>query len=155
MKRLVAYAAGVALAGTALAQAYYEDGAPIEARGGYPPCSATVTDRCIQLYEPGVATAANLALNERLGDGTALAAADVEPAEPYYAEADYAEAPVADEADYAAVGGPYEPVWSPDHAEGNWPARSGSDYPPCSPDPRDDRCIQLYENGVGSHWGWY
>jgi hypothetical protein len=34
-----------------------------EARSGYPPCSRTVTDRCIQLYERGVRTAANLAQN--------------------------------------------------------------------------------------------
>jgi hypothetical protein len=29
-------------------------GGPVEERSGYPPCSATVTDSCIQLYEPGV-----------------------------------------------------------------------------------------------------
>ena len=40
-----------------------------EAAGGYPPCSATVTDRCIQLYERGVATRANLAANGSLGPG--------------------------------------------------------------------------------------
>jgi hypothetical protein len=34
-----------------------------EARSGYPPCSRTVTDRCIQLYERGVRTPTNLALN--------------------------------------------------------------------------------------------
>lgn len=33
-----------------------------EARG-YPPCSRTLTDRCIQLYERGVRTPENLALN--------------------------------------------------------------------------------------------
>ena len=36
---------------------------PIEARSGYPPCSRTVTDRCIQLHERGVRTAANLRRN--------------------------------------------------------------------------------------------
>ena len=34
-------------------------GGPVEARSGYPPCSATVTDSCIQLYEPGVTGAGN------------------------------------------------------------------------------------------------
>ncbi|MGQ0560117.1 MAG: hypothetical protein ACT4OE_11155 [Sphingosinicella sp.] len=29
-------------------------GGPVESRSGYPPCSSTVTDSCIQLYEPGV-----------------------------------------------------------------------------------------------------
>ncbi len=39
---------------------------------GYPPCSASVTDRCIQTYERGVATAANRSRNEELGrDGPA------------------------------------------------------------------------------------
>ncbi|HKR24831.1 MAG TPA: hypothetical protein VJS15_06195 [Allosphingosinicella sp.] len=37
----------------------------IEARAGYPPCSATVTDECIQLYERGVRAPANLARNHR------------------------------------------------------------------------------------------
>lgn len=60
---------------------------------GYPPCSRTVTDRCIQLYERGVATAANLALNERLGPdrpGVGLAAAlpAPEPVAEDYAVAD-------------------------------------------------------------------
>jgi hypothetical protein len=41
---------------------------------GYPPCSRTVTDRCIQLYERGVRTRENLARNERLG-GTGSATA--------------------------------------------------------------------------------
>jgi hypothetical protein len=34
---------------------------------GYPPCSRTVRDRCIQLYERGVRTSENLAANRRLG----------------------------------------------------------------------------------------
>jgi len=28
------------------------------------------------------------------------------------------------------------------------PVRAATDYPPCSPGPGDDRCIQLYERGV-------
>jgi hypothetical protein len=47
---------------------------------GYPPCSRTVTDRCIQLYERGVRTPANLAANRRLGPRDAeLAAAAASP----------------------------------------------------------------------------
>lgn len=38
---------------------------PREARTGYPPCSRTVTDRCIQLRERGVRTRENLAHNRR------------------------------------------------------------------------------------------
>jgi hypothetical protein len=34
-----------------------------ESRSGYPPCSRTVTDRCIQLHERGVRSPANLARN--------------------------------------------------------------------------------------------
>ena len=62
------------------------------AGNGYPPCSATVADRCIQLYEPGVATRTNLALNEQLGPdrtGVGLAAMGG-PYEPVEVEEDYA-----------------------------------------------------------------
>jgi hypothetical protein len=95
MKRIVIYSAGLLLAGTAVAYS-----GPIAAQGDYPPCSATITDRCIQLYEPGVATPANLALNDQLGDGTQLAQADY-PEATEVAYSDY---------DNEAVGGPYEPV---------------------------------------------
>jgi hypothetical protein len=89
---------------------------------GYPPCSRTVQDRCIQLYERGVATAANLALNERLGPGRS----------------------------WTAMGGPLEPVQGSDVAPAaapapadNWgmPAKPGS-YPPCSATVTD-RCDQM------------
>jgi hypothetical protein len=87
---------------------------------GYPPCSRTVTDRCIQLYERGVRTSANLALNERLGMTNRA----------------------------AAMGGPYEPTGdaSPGGAAA-WPRTSRSDYPACSRTVTD-RCIQLYERRV-------
>lgn len=154
MKRIIVYTAGLALAGAAFAQSYYDDGyAPRASQGGYPPCSATVTDRCIQLYEPGVATPANLALNERLGDGTQMAA--------NYPEA---EAVAYSEYDNSAVGGPYEPLEDyPEEAAvydaaaydqaygeeyaGVWPEESTGYYPPCSLSPADDRCIQTYEYG--------
>jgi hypothetical protein len=60
--------------------------------GGYPPCSRTVVDRCIQLYERGVATAANLSLNKRLGPdrpNVGLAAVQPLPA-PHSDDDDYA-----------------------------------------------------------------
>lgn len=158
MKRAIIYTAGLMLAGAAFAQSYYDDQAAVGAEGGYPPCSATITDRCIQLYERGVATPENLALNEQLGQGdTQMAAVDeTVPDDTAYAETDYAEpAAYSEYDDSAAVGGPYEEAWSPEYAQGNWPARTSGDYPPCAPNPADDRCIQLYERGVGTHWGWY
>ena len=48
----------------------------IETRAGYPPCSATVTDECIQLYERGVRAPENLARNR---GREAHAAADHRP----------------------------------------------------------------------------
>ena len=87
---------------------------------GYPPCSRTVTDRCIQLYERGVRTSANLALNERLGMNGRL----------------------------AAMGGPYEPAHDAGRdSAAAWPRTSRSEYPACSRTVTD-RCIQLYERGV-------
>ena len=95
MKRIVIYSAGLLLAGTAIAYS-----GPIASQGDYPPCSETIMDRCIQLYEPGVASPANLALNDQLGDGTQMAAVEY-PEATEVAYSDY---------DNAAVGGPYEPV---------------------------------------------
>ena len=91
------------------------------AGNGYPPCSATVADRCIQLYEPGVATRTNLALNEQLGPdrtGVGLAAMGG-PYEPVEVEEDYAvwddQAPepedwTAEDDEYAAYEPAYEDV---------------------------------------------
>ena len=75
--------------------------APPSTGNGYPPCSATITDRCIQLYERGVATPANLALNERLGpnDGTQL-----------------------------AMGGPYKPVEPMEYESADYEAATGDEY---------------------------
>lgn len=69
--------------------------APHDTAGGYPPCSATVTDRCIQLYERGVATPTNLALNEQLGPDRAGVG-------------------------LAAMGGPYEPIEQEDEYASAW-----------------------------------
>ena len=87
---------------------------------GYPPCSRTITDRCIQLYERGIRTRANLALNERLGMNDSAAAMD----------------------------GPYEPAGDAgEDGAAAWPRTSRSDYPACSRTVTD-RCIQLHERGV-------
>jgi hypothetical protein len=69
MKRLWLFAAGAGLllVGNAIPKEKGADGFRIV--NGYPPCSSTVTDRCIQLYERGVNTRVNLALNEQLPPG--------------------------------------------------------------------------------------
>jgi hypothetical protein len=62
-----------------------------ESLRGYPPCSRTVTDRCIQTYERGVARRDNLARNEKVGrdaPGPALGG-PAEPAPAKYAASDY------------------------------------------------------------------
>jgi hypothetical protein len=113
MKRIAVFAAVSTL--TLVGAAPYDTGS------GYPPCSATITDRCIQLYEPGVATPTNLALNEQLGPdrpGVGLAAMGG-PYEPVEVEEDYAvwddQAPepedwTAEGDEYAA----YEPYYQDD-----------------------------------------
>lgn len=118
----------------------------------YPACTAERTDNCVQLYERGVRAAlasdpagstttamggpyepvdvdsTKLAMN---GDG------DIEVSKGETADADTVAVPTdavaATHSDNQGVGGPVE-------------AQSG--YPPCSPGPGDDRCIQLYERGV-------
>ena len=49
-----------------------------EARSNYPPCSRTVTDRCIQLYERGVRAPANLARNAAPAPPPSTAVASVQ-----------------------------------------------------------------------------
>ncbi len=62
MKKLVLFAA---VAGLGLVSASPPEGDHrVEARDHYPPCSARVTDECIQLYERGVRAPANLARNQ-------------------------------------------------------------------------------------------
>src|SRR5688572_7222438 len=133
-------------------------GGPVE--GGddlsYPACTATVTDNCLQTYERGVdASLASSASSDgskstAMGgpfepveaDSTELAMngdGDIEVAkgETIDGEIEVAsietDTSIASHSDYQGVGGPLE-------------AQSG--YPPCSPGPGDDRCIQLYESGV-------
>jgi len=120
MKSLLVFAAVAGLALVSASPPQHAGSGESRASGGYPPCSRTVTDRCIQLYERGVRTAANMATNRRLG-------------------------PLR----YGmAQGGPYEPVPSRAADRGGWQApTSRSGYPECS---RlvTDRCIQMYERGV-------
>lgn len=58
MKKIAMIAAGLMISGAGIAQtggiteASWEN----EAVNGYPPCSATVTDSCVQLYERGIDT---------------------------------------------------------------------------------------------------
>jgi hypothetical protein len=66
MKKLFLFAAVAGLGLTSASPDYPHRAR--EARSGYPPCSRTVTDRCIQLYERGVRTPANLAQNSKPDD---------------------------------------------------------------------------------------
>ena len=141
-------------------------GGPVEAgdEESYPACTAARTDNCIQLYERGVR--ASLASTDKSGsdvattekvesDSTAGVGGPYEPIEESHElamngdgsvdvskgetsdaaieTASESDASVADHSEFQGVGGPVE-------------AQSG--YPPCSPGPGDDRCIQLYERGV-------
>lgn len=130
-------------------------GGPDSGEESYPACTAAVTDNCVQLYERGVhdslasaksgtldasdsqamggpfepVDSSDLAMN---GDGQ-VDTAFGETSDLGVQSTAATEATVADHSDYQGVGGPIE-------------AQSG--YPPCSPGPGDDRCIQLYEHGV-------
>lgn len=141
-------------------------GGPVE--GGddesYPACTRERTDNCIQLYERGVRQSLASAPAGSLADDskTAAVGGPYEPVESdstdlamngdgkvdaglgeisdlgvqSAAATDSAvttDTAVLDHSEHQGVGGPVE-------------AQSG--YPPCSPGPGDDRCIQLYERGV-------
>ena len=69
MKKLILFAAVAGLGLTSASPEAYNG--PREARSGYPPCSRAVTDNCIQLYERGVRTPANLAENAKPDDEAA------------------------------------------------------------------------------------
>jgi len=127
MKKLVIFAA---VCGTALV------GASPPTGNGYPPCSSTVTDRCIQLYERGVATPTNLALNEQLGPGrvgSQLAmGGPYEPLEPddsvtgdVYAASDYADAGWDQDQDIVAA----EDIADDGYAGSEWAATDEEDMP--------------------------
>lgn len=72
MKKLFLFAAVAGLGLTSASPDYPSDAR--EARSGYPPCSRTVRDRCIQLYERGVRAPANLAENSKPEDEAAAPA---------------------------------------------------------------------------------
>ena len=66
MKKRLLFAAVAGLGLISASPPGPKDGShPREAGAGYPPCSRTVTDRCIQLDERGVRRPENLARNER------------------------------------------------------------------------------------------
>ena len=143
------------------------DGDHATAMGGpYGPVQTTGT-------KPAEADLASVYKPETAAMGGPFEAADEDVAKP--AEADLASVYKAD--NHAAVGGPYEPVDDDlamngdgtidafageitDSATGTQlashdefagvggPIEAQSGYPPCSPGPGDDRCIQLYEAGV-------
>ena len=126
---------------------------PRPATQDYPPCDpGPGDDNCIQLYEPGV-RAQLASWNQPTGgladsNSTTAMGGPYEPVDEARVEAASAdtvattapavgeetgETELAAHSDMQGVGGPVE-------------AQSG--YPPCSPGPGDDRCIQLYERGV-------
>jgi hypothetical protein len=135
---------------------------PRPATHSYPPCSpGPGDDNCIQLYEPGVrAQLASWTPSAETGvggpyepvdmpaDASAQAKAETAMAGDGSVEGALGEATgdeslvtsVADTAAYTGMGGPLEEVST---------VRASGDYPPCRPGPGDDRCIQLYERGVG------
>ena len=85
MKKLILFAAvaGLGLVSASPPESDYDG--PREARSGYPPCSRTVRDRCIQLYERGVRTPENLAENSKPEDddeASEVMAADDDAAAP-------------------------------------------------------------------------
>ena len=64
---VIAAAGGLVLLGAAPPHAGHHPPVAPVSKSGYPPCTRTVTDNCIQLYERGVGSAANLARNARGG----------------------------------------------------------------------------------------
>ena len=121
------------------------------AAASYPACTATVTDICAQTYERGVdaslagstskSAAAGGSYEPVDADSTKIAMNDVDIDAASGKTADggiqehsvETDTSISSHSDHQGVGGPVE-------------AQSG--YPPCSPGPGDDRCIQLYESGV-------
>lgn len=126
MKTFPLIAAALVMGSGAIAQSDMSVLDEHSATTGYPACSSAIVDSCIQLYERGVSTNANLAMNRH--DQAAVAMGG--PYEPVTA---HAASTMSHETGYEGVGGPVEERTS---------------YPPCDPGPGDDSCIQLYERGV-------
>jgi|GEM_PF-4276200 len=129
---LFAAAAGLLLVSNAPPPGWGEDWEDDARTGAYPPCSRTVTDRCIQLYERGVATRTNLALNERLGMNTPGIGMGG-PFEPVHAEAYYDGEPHADEGELHADQGGYYPDEGDLYA-GDLDDYGDEDWPPVAPE---------------------
>ena len=136
----------MAIATTAL------DLTPRLATHNYPACDpGPGDDNCIQLYEPGVR--AQLASWNQPTGGLADGSATTAMGGPY-------EPVVADQTDVAMNGDgmvdttagkktpEVELASHVEHQGVGGPIEAQSGYPPCSPGPGDDRCIQLYEPGV-------
>lgn len=150
-------------------------GGPEEAVESYPPCDpGRGDDRCIQLYERGVATA--LAQWKSGADADAAMGGPFEPAPATGKEQADHQGPnhgssgqgattshgtgsgahanhdmAKPDADTGAAGKPADATdvtgsTTPGAIGGPVEARTG--YPPCRPGRGDDRCIQLYERGV-------
>jgi hypothetical protein len=141
-------------------------GGPDESNESYPACTAQVTDNCIQLYERGVRD--TLASTDKVDTGLATTAkvesdsmagvgGPYEPVDSGSVELgmsgdgriDVAKGEVTD-SDVDTVAVPTETAVAAhsEHQGVGGPVEAQSGYPPCSPGPGDDRCIQLYERGV-------
>ena len=125
---------------------------PRPATQNYPACDpGPGDDHCIQLYEPGVR--AQLAGWNRptggLADGQATTAmgGPYEPVDETMVETASADAVAPTTAAVGETGEPELAAHSDMQGVGG-PVEAQSGYPPCSPGPGDDRCIQLYEPGV-------
>src|SRR3546814_19754390 len=105
-------------------------------KGGYPPCDpGPGDDNCIQLYEAGVDSSTNLAMNRNLGEGsTMMASADTTSgATPSTWTND--SSPTADMTS-TAVGRPHVPV-------AGAPTTNGG-HPPLAGPQRSDKFPQLH-----------
>ena len=130
----------------------------------YPACTATVTDNCIQLYERGVRASlagtgkveSDVATTEKVeSDSTAAVGGPYEPVDSGSSDLamngdgdiDVAAGETTDGEIMVASADSGLATHSDDQGVGG-PVEAQSGYPPCSPGPGDDRCIQLYEAGV-------
>jgi hypothetical protein len=125
---------------------------PHPATQNYPPCDpGPGDDHCIQLYEPGV-RAQLASWNQPTGglaDGSSTSAmgGPYEPVDEAKVETASADAVASSTIAPGETGEPELAAHSDMQGVGG-PVEAQSGYPPCSPGPGDDRCIQLYEPGV-------
>ena len=121
---LLAAAAGVMLIGSTPPR----PPVPVEEGVGYPPCSRTLRDRCIQVHERGVRTPENLAMNESDDPGPYSAGGPPPRIMPDRAQ-------MAGTSEMDSVVAPPAP--------GHETRIARNDYPPCSAG-LTDRCIQQH-----------